>query len=188
MEFNHMRTPSLRRLALASGMIISALAGPAASASDLPSYIIGSKTLPERPPIQYDVDFIARFDHRIVVDNGGSGPTADDVIAGHGSLWDKASAAIGRFDANTRLTQSLEDGDRRLLFVTYTFGEGQDTIVILGTGVYTGMHGLLNKQATNTFSIVGGTGRFLAAGGQCGITRLDEINYNVTCTAFVPDY
>lgn len=144
--------------------------------------------VPAKQPMRYEIGFVVRFDHRMVVDNGAAGPTADDVIAGHGSLWDKAGAEIGRFDANTRLTETLEDGDRRLLFVTYTFGKGEDSIVILGTGTYTGTHGLMNQQATNIFSIAGGTGAFLAAGGQCGITRLDKINYNVKCTAFVPGY
>ncbi len=176
------------RMAVVSGVLIVAAWGLPAHAAEQESYITRADKAPELQPMIYELDFIARFDHRIVVDTGTGGPSADDVIAGHGSLWDKKSARIGRFDANTRLTETLENGDRRVLFVTYTFGDGQDSIVILGTGTYTGAHGLMNQQATNIFSVSGGTGKFLAAGGQCGITRLDQINYNVKCKALVPGY
>lgn len=110
------------------------------------------------------------------------------LIAGSGTLWDKGKMKVGRFDANTRITEKLNQGDRRLLFVTYTFDEGHHSIVILGVGSYFGEHGLLNRQITNNFAIVGGTGKFMAATGQCQIVRIDQIDYSVTCRAFAPDY
>lgn len=178
----------LTRLALITGLVMSVLAGSVAYAEDQPSYIISLSKVPERQPIKYEISFIARFANRVVVDTGTLGPSVDDVIAGSGTLWDKGGVEIGRFDANTRITEKLNDGDRRLLFVTYTFGEGQNSIVILGVGSYTGKHGLLYQQVTNNFAIVGGTGKFMAASGQCQITRVDHIDYSVTCKAFAPDY
>lgn len=175
-------------LALTSCVMMSGLAGSTACSADQPSYVSGFSKVPVSAPIRYQISFVARFDDRIVVDTGASGPSVDDTVAGNGTLWDKESVNVGRFDANTRVSERLKDGDRRLLWVTYTFGDGQDSIVILGTGLYTGKLGLLDQQVTNKFSIVGGTGKFLAAGGQCEITRADLIDYNVTCTAFVPDY
>lgn len=173
------------RIALIAVLTISS--GSAIYAKDQPSYIIGFGSVPERKPIKYEVAFVARFDNRIVVDSGALGPSVDDVIAGSGSLWDKKGVQIGRFDANTRVSERLSDGDKRLLFVNYSFGDGQDSIVILGVGTYTGTLGLMNQQVTNIFAIVGGTGKFLAAGGQCQITRIDSINYQLSCTAFT-DY
>lgn len=156
-------------------------------AKDQPSYIISSSSIRQLNPIKYEIAFVARFDNRIIVDLGEPGPSVDDVIAGSGTLWDKRGAQIGRFDANTRVSERLNDGDKRLLFVNYSFGDGQDSIVILGVGSYSGTLGLMNQQVTNTFSIVGGTGKFLAAGGQCQITRIDRINYQLSCTA-ITDY
>ena len=173
------------RIALIAVLTISS--GSATYAKDQPSYIIGFGSVPERKPIKYEIAFVARFDNRIVVDSGALGPSVDDVIAGSGSLWDKKGVQIGRFDANTRVSERLSDGDKRLLFVNYSFGDGQDSIVILGVGTYTGTLGLMNQQVTNTFAIVGGTGKFLAAGGQCQIKRIDRINYQLLCTAFT-DY
>ena len=183
-----MTTISLIRLVLISVLMSGVLAESAASSADQPSYVIGVSDVPARQPVKYEVAFVARFDNRIVVDIGVSGPSVDDSIVGSGTLWDKKSANVGRFDANTRVSERLKDGDRRLLWVTYTFGDGRDSLVILGTGIYTGNLGLLNQQVTNNFSIVGGTGKFLAAGGQCGITRVDRIDYSVECVAFVPEY
>jgi hypothetical protein len=179
---------SWTRLALCTCVMMGALAGSPTHSADQPSYVSDVMRVPQREPIRYQLSFVARFDERIVVDTGESGASVDDTVAGNGTLWDKESVQIGRFDANTRVSDTLKDGDRRLLWVTYTFGEGQDSIVILGAGVYAGKLGLMNQQVTNNFSIVGGTGKFLAAGGQCGITRMDQINYNLSCTAFVPDY
>ncbi len=156
-------------------------------AKDQPSYIISSSSIRQLNPIKYEIAFVARFDNRIIVDLGEPGPSVDDVIAGSGTLWDKRGTQIGRFDANTRISERLNDGDKRLLFVNYSFGDGQDSIVILGVGSYSGTLGLMNQQVTNTFSIVGGTGKFLAAGGQCQITRIDRINYQLSCTA-ITDY
>ncbi|WP_395663506.1 hypothetical protein [Aestuariivirga sp.] len=76
----------------------------------------------------------------------------------------------------------------RIYLITYTFGDGQDSIVILGTGIYGAKLGLLNQQVTNRFSIVGGIGKFLAAGGQCEIKQLEGMDYNVTCEVFVHGY
>jgi hypothetical protein len=174
------------QIALVAVLMISNV--PLTYAKDQPSYIIGLSHVPERKPIKYEIAFVSRFDNRIVVDSGEVGPSVDDVIGGSGTLWDREGVKIGRFDANTRLSERLNDGDRRLLFVTYSFGDNQNSIVILGLGTYTGNLGLLNQQVTNTFSIVGGTGKFLAAGGQCQIMRIDQTDYKVTCTAFVPDY
>ena len=178
----------LKNLVLIVGLTIASLAGSAVYAKDLPSYITGVSSLPEREPIKYEISFEARFDNRIVIDSTSKGPSVDDVIAGSGSLWDKGGVKIGRFDANTRVSEWSNDGDRRMLFVNYAFGDSQHSIVILGVGTYAGKLGLLNKQAVNKFSIVGGTGKFIAAGGQCEIVRADNIDYMVTCTAFVPDF
>jgi hypothetical protein len=173
------------RITLITVLIISS--GSATYASGQPSYIISSSKVPQLNPIKYEIAFVSRFDNRIVVDSGAPGPSVDDVIAGSGTLWDKKGVQIGRFDANTRVSEKLKDGDKRLLFVNYSFGDGQDSIVILGVGTYAGTLGLMNQQVTNTFSIVGGTGKFLAAGGQCQITRIDQINYQLSCTALT-DY
>jgi hypothetical protein len=173
------------RIALTTVLIIGS--GSATYAKDQPSYIISSSKVPKLNPIKYEIAFVSRFDNRIVVDSGAPGPSVDDVIAGSGTLWDKKGVQIGRFDANTRVSERLKDGDKRLLFVNYSFGDGQDSIVILGVGTYAGTLGLMNKQVTNIFSIVGGTGKFLAAGGQCQITRIDHTNYQLSCTAFT-DY
>ena len=173
------------RIALITALMISD--GSATFAKDQPSYIISSSRVPQLNPIKYEIAFVSRFDNRIIVDLGEPGPSVDDVIAGSGTLWDKKGVQIGRFDANTRVSERLNDGDKRLLFVNYSFGDGQDSIVILGVGTYTGTLGLMNQQITNTFSIVGGTGKFLAAGDQCQIKRIDRINYQLLCTAFT-DY
>lgn len=178
----------LKRIALITGLIMTVLTGSAAYAENQPSYIISLSKVPERQPIKYEISFVARFDKRVVVDTGTLGPSVDDVVAGSGTLWDKGGVEIGRFDANTRITERLNDGDRRLLFVTYTFGEGQNSIVILGVGTYAGKHGLLNQQIINNFAIVGGTGKFMAASGECQIARVDQIDYSVTCKAIAPDY
>ena len=124
------------RLAIIAGVMMTGLAGSTAYSADQPSYVNGVSKVPQREPVKYEIAFVARFDNRIVVDSGVPGPSADDSIVGSGSLWDKESVKIGRFDANTRVSERLEDGDRRLLWVTYTFGDGQDSIVILGTGIY----------------------------------------------------
>lgn len=173
------------RIALVTALMLSS--GSATYATDQSSYIISSSRVPQLNPIKYEIAFVSRFDNRIIVDLGDPGPSVDDVVAGSGTLWDKKGIQIGRFDANTRVSERLKDGDKRLLYVNYSFGDGQDSIVILGVGTYAGTLGLMNKQVTNIFSIVGGTGKFLAAGGQCKITRIDHTNYQLSCTAFT-DY
>jgi hypothetical protein len=177
-----------RRLAVITGLTLGTLVGAVTYAKDQPSYITGSSNATQRQLIKYEIAFVARFDNRIVVDSGEVGPSVDDVIAGSGTLLDKGGVTIGRFDANTRVSERMNDGDRRLLFVTYSFGDGQNSLVILGVGTYRGKHGLLHQEVKNNFSIVGGTGKFMASGGQCQIARIDQIDYQVTCTAFVPDY
>ena len=122
------------RIALVTVLIISS--GSATYASGQPSYIISSSKVPQLNPIKYEIAFVSRFDNRIVVDSGTPGPSVDDVIAGSGTLWDKKGVQIGRFDANTRVSERLNAGDKRLLFVNYSFGDGQDSIVILGVGTY----------------------------------------------------
>jgi hypothetical protein len=175
-------TPSALICAIAFGMSSST-----AFANDSSRYIISSDEVAGAAFKRMEVTFKSKFERRVVEDGATPGPSGNDAIYGHGKLWDLTGETIGRFDASTRLTEVMEDGEMRMGTAVYKFGDGENSFVIIGSGKFANNFGADHVGNPKfTYAITGGTGEFLGASGKCDVTRVDKTDYDVACKVLVP--
>ncbi len=158
----------------------------ASLAADPERYIVSSSEIQEAPFKKMELAFTSRFERRVVSDTETPGPSNNDSVYGHGKMWDQTGVEIGRFDANTRLTEVVDGGEMRMVIANYSFGDGQDSIVIVGSGKFDNDFGTLVEKVSRSYAVTGGTGRFIGATGQCDVMRVGQTDYNVACTVLIP--
>lgn len=158
-----------------------------AFAVDPARYVISTDEVAGTVLKRMELAFKSKFEQRVVEDGATDGPSSDDTIYGHGRLWDKAGETIGRFDASTRLTEVMADGEMRMGTAVYRFGDGENSLVIIGSGKFASNFGTEHVGSTKfTYAITGGTGEFLGASGKCDVTRVNNSDFDVACTVLVP--
>lgn len=150
-----------------------------------------SKSTKLRQPVQWtkvELNFIGRQTDRIVNDNGPVGHSISDTADSYGELIDAQKKIIGRFDVITRATDVWSDGEVRMVFAEYTFGEGRDSYVIFGGGKFLANTGRAELSKPHVFPVTGGKGRYMGATGQCTVMRVHAVDTQVQCTLFVPHF
>lgn len=151
------------------------------------SYIITRDAPIVERVVKMRLSFKPEFTRREVVTRSPSGPRIDDGIGGNGILRDLSGKQIGRFDTIARHTGSEVDGDMRLVFAEYAFGDGRDSILIVGAELFENSFGLLAKHRDHFYGVAAGTGKFAGARGECDVKHSTGAEYIVNCLLYVPE-
>ncbi len=131
-----------------------------------------------------EVSFQASFVDREVMDMGEEGSGIGDYVAGHGDLLDASGQVIGHFDVNTVITRFDGVAEGRQVSAEYSFGNGRDSFLIAGNESFQ-LGGVAAEDRPLTYAVVGGTGAYMGATGECVVMRQGE-TYDVTCKVFTP--
>lgn len=123
-----------------------------------------------------EISFQSKFNERAVMDASETGSSLGDYIPGSGDLLDADGAVIGQFDVHSFVTRTLDDAEGRLVTAEYSFGEeGADSFIIMGAEHFLVDGGLPDPNRLLSYAVVGGTGIYNGANGQCNVQRTDEI-------------
>ncbi|HAN71757.1 MAG TPA: hypothetical protein DCQ36_09255 [Actinobacteria bacterium] len=118
------------------------------------------------------------------MDMGDEGSGIGDYVSGHGDLIDASGAMIGRFDVNTVITRFDGVTEGRQVSAEYSFGDGRDSFLISGNESFQ-VGGVAAEDRPLTYAVVGGTGAYMGATGECVVSRQGE-TFDVTCKMFTP--
>jgi hypothetical protein len=179
---------SLKSMALIAGLLAASVLSNQTPAAAQDSYIISRDPPVVERVVKMKLSFKPEFTHREVVDIGPSGPSIDDGIGGNGILRDLSGKQIGRFDTIHRHTGFEPDGDMRLVFAEYTFGDGRDSLLIAGAELFQKSFGLIAQHREHLYGIAAGTGKFAGARGECSVKRTVQVEYIVNCVLTVPEH
>lgn len=126
----------------------------------------------------------ARYlDRELIEGVGGDGSSLGDIVAGHGELLDEEGTVVGTFEAMSTTTRVGSEDDGRFLQVEYAFGEtGADAILLMGVETFTPDGGFPEVGRPLLWAVVGGTGKYQGARGQCETQRDDQDVFFNTCT------
>ncbi|MFM1917888.1 MAG: hypothetical protein RJB01_1403 [Actinomycetota bacterium] len=155
---------------LVAAVVLSALASPA---------LVGcSAATTETLTVQ------SRYLEREVIEVvGGGGSSLGDMVAGHGELLDESGAIVGSFEAMSTTTRVGSEDDGRFLQAEYAFGDtGADAILLMGVETFTRDGGFPEVGRPLLWAIVGGTGKYQGARGQCDTQRNEQDVFINTCT------
>ena len=123
---------------------------------------------------------------REVIDTGPKGSSHGDLVAGHGELLDTDGEIIGQFDVVTTVNRILDGADGRFVEAEYSFGvEGADSFLITGAEQFATDGGLPVVKRPATYAVIGGTGIYKGANGQCDVFRNEDpkaFTSTVTCS------
>lgn len=131
------------------------------------------------------LSFQARFSDREVTDLGEEGSSIGDYVDGNGVLLDSAGAVIGNFDVSSWTTGSSTGTETRMLMAEYEFGTGADSFMIQGAEPFLIDGGLPAVDRPSTYAVIGGTGTYMGADGECLVHRREDA-FEVDCTFIVP--
>ena len=179
---------SLKSMALIAGLLAVSLLSNQTPAAAQDSYIVSRDPPVVERVVKMKLSFKPEFTHREVVDIGPSGPSIDDGIGGNGILRDLSGKQIGRFDTIHRHTGFEPDGDMRLVFAEYTFGDGRDSLLIAGAELFQKSFGLIAQHRDHFYGVAAGTGKFAGARGECSVKRVVQVEYIVNCVLTVPEH
>lgn len=126
-----------------------------------------------------ELAFVASFTERTLIDGGVEGDSPGDYIPGSGDLLNEKGEVIGEFNVVSFATAISEAGQGRVMLSEYAFDGGVDSIVIAGAGRSPAGEEPL-RDRTYTYPVVGGTGSYAGARGECNVTRMGEA-YEVKC-------
>lgn len=130
------------------------------------------------------VSFQSRFNDREVMDMGEKGLTLGDYVNGNGDLLDESGQVIGQFDVSSQITRTTEGVEARMTTAEYQFGDGTDSFIIQGAEQVETESGLPAQDRPLTYAVVGGTGTYMGADGEC-LVMLQRDAYEVGCTFLV---
>jgi hypothetical protein len=128
--------------------------------------------------------FHAHFNDRQYVDLGAAGGSLGDEIPSDGDLTDADGNVIGTFDTNGVTTRVTSTSETRFITAQYTFGDGSDSFVIEGAQPFETGGGQAKVNNPLHYAVVGGTGKYMGANGECLVKHLDK-DYAVECTFWV---
>lgn len=126
----------------------------------------------------------SHFADRQVMDAGEEGSTIGDYVNGNGDLLDESGQVIGHFDTTSHTTGVTETSETRMVIAEYQFGEGADSFLIQGAEQFEKDTGLAASDRPLTYSVVGGTGKYFGANGECLVHRRQDA-YTIECTFLV---
>ena len=127
------------------------------------------------------MSFQSRFNDRQLVDTGEQGSSIGDAVNGHGDLLDESGQVIGQFDVSTQTTRTMEGAEVRMVTAEYEFGDGTDSFIIQGAEHFETAGGLPALDRPLHYAVVGGTGTYMGANGECLVHRRQPA-YTVECT------
>jgi hypothetical protein len=179
---------SLRSLALFGVLLATSLLPKETLAEEQNAYIVSHEEPAAQRVMKMNLSFTAEFKQRVVNDNGPEGPTVDDGLGGNGVLRNLSGKQIGRFDTNQRVTEHGEAGEMRMVLAEYVFGDGRDSILLSGAELFQKSFGVVAPQRDLVYGVSAGTGKFMAARGECHVRRSDKGEYTVNCVLFVPEF
>ena len=137
-------------------------------------------------PQEITLNFQARSVERGTVDLGTQGSSRGDRVAGNGDLLNDQGEVIGHFDVVSVVDRVTTDSDGRFLQAEYSFGpQGADSFVILGAEKFALNGGLPVIDRPANYAVVGGTGVYRGANGQCDVHRNNDpkkFTTSVSCT------
>jgi len=137
-------------------------------------------------PKEVTLNFQARSVDRSTVDLGTQGSSHGDLVAGNGDLLNDQGEVIGHFDVVSIVDRVTTDSDDRFLQAEYSFGpQGADSFVILGAEKFALNGGLPVVDRPANYAVVGGTGVYRGANGQCDVHRNNDpkkFTTSVSCT------
>ena len=140
-------------------------------------------------PHEITLNFQAKSVDRGTLDLGDKGSSRGDLVAGNGDLLGEEGQVIGHFDVVSIVDRLMTDSDGRFLQAEYAFGpEGADSFVILGAEQFAVNGGLPIVNRPASYAVVGGTGAYRGANGQCEVFRNDDpkkFTTSVSCTLTV---
>lgn len=96
---------------------------------------------------------------------GPKSPSIGDEIAADGEFVGPDGSVIGQFELTSFVTREAAGREQRMLMGEFNFGDGTDAIMIMGANEYPSGGGLPDKPLT--FAVIGGTGKYSGARGQC---------------------
>lgn len=142
-------------------------------------------------PSMVTLSFQAQSVAREAIDIGAEGSSHGDLIAGHGDLLDDGGQIIGQFDVVTTVNRILDGADGRFVEAEYSFGaEGADSFLITGAEQFATDGGLPDVERPASYAVIGGTGIYKGANGQCDVFRNEDPNAfttTVNCSFAVLD-
>lgn len=128
------------------------------------------------------LSFQSKIQQSSTVDLGSSGSSVGDFISRSGDLVDASGTVIGGFAATAFINQVSGDIEARFVQAEFAFGEERtDSIVIMGDELFQAAE-LQNVKPKVSYAIVGGTGAYVGARGQCEVAVGDDGVFTVTCT------
>ncbi len=111
------------------------------------------------------------------------GSSLGDMVTGHGELLDESGTVVGSFEAMSTTTRVGSEDDGRFLQAEYAFGDsGADAILLMGVETFTRDGGFPQVGRPLLWAIVGGTGKYQGARGQCDTQRNEQDVFINTCT------
>ena len=130
------------------------------------------------------ISFQSNFNDRQVMDMGGEGSTLGDYVNGNGDLLDESGQVVGQFDTTSHTTGVTETSETRMVIAEYQFGDGADSFLIQGAEQFEKDTGLPALDRPLTYAVVGGTGKYFGANGECLVHRRQDA-YAIECTFLV---
>ena len=128
------------------------------------------------------LSFQSKIQQSNTVDLGSPGSSVGDFISRSGDLVDASGAVIGGFAATAIINNVSDDVEARFVQAEYAFGEERtDSIVIMGDELFQTAE-LQNVKPKVSYAIVGGTGAYNGASGQCEVAVGEDDIFTVTCT------
>lgn len=127
------------------------------------------------------ISFQSKFNDRKVMVMGEDGAVLGNYIPGNGDLLDESGNIMGQFDTNAVVTRSMDGAEARLITAEYSFGtDGADSIIIMGAEYFDDEGGLAVENRQLSYAVVGGTGKYKGANGECDVHREGD-KYIVDC-------
>ena len=122
------------------------------------------------------ISFNSKFNERTVMVMNEEGSVLGNYIPGNGDMMDESGNVMGQFDVNSVVTRTMDDAEGRLVTAEYSFGtDGADSFIIMGAEHFAAEGGLPVEGRQLNYAVVGGTGKYKGANGECDVHREGEV-------------
>jgi hypothetical protein len=134
-----------------------------------------------------ELTFSPAFENREAETTGSAGSDVASTTAGHGALLDEAGKKIGTFNVTSIVTRKGAKSESRLINAEYGFGADRiDSILISGSEEFAVPTGLPFLHDQLHYAVIGGTGAYAGAVGECLVKRRGKNAFTTTCTFTTP--
>lgn len=133
-------------------------------------------------PETVTISFQSQFNDRAVMEMADEGAVLGNYIPGNGDVIGESGEVIGQFDVNSVVTRDMEGAEGRLVTAEYSFGDGgADSFIITGSEHFAEDGGLPVEGRQLSYAVIGGTGKYKGANGECGVQRSGEV-FTTNCS------